>query len=500
MLARAIALAGCLVVACSDEPRPGAEGGPARPPVMRSIERGPCVAGTENREPERELPLVQQDPFSSSAETALRYNVGYPHRQAELLVFPRSDEPRDAERAEWSSLWESVGAEVVRFDAALPMYQIRFPPEAALEDAADRLLREGRERIASIEANSCVFPQQQQLGVSDPNAPEQWGHWKIGLAEAWAVETGKKSVVVAVMDSGINHLHPDLLCNFWDNPCDLPNGKDDACPGHPADRRVDDVHGWNFWDGNDQLIDVAHHGTLIAGIVGACPNSIGIVGINWSVSLMDLKVYETVAGTGALDAVLSAIPYAVGYGAHVINASWTTAASPKLAEAISKAAGVIVATAAGDAPVDGKELVTPDTAFPCNWTLPNLSPTPVPNLICVTSSTRTDAKTATANYGAAVQIAAPGVEILSTQGNDIGEKWGTSFAAPYVAGVTALVRAHFPSLPTDQIVSRVLSGDDLPTLSGVTRPKGAPGTGSRLNACTALGCRTAPPGEPVLLP
>jgi subtilisin family serine protease len=354
-----------------------------------------------------------------------------------------------------------------------------------------------------------VFPQQQQLGVSDPNAPDQWGHWKIELAQAWAVETGKKSVVVAVMDSGINHGHPDLLCNFWVNPCDTPNGTDDACPGHPADDRADDVHGWNFWDGNAQLVDSAHHGTLIAGIIGACPNSIGIVGINQSVSLMDLKVYETVAGTGALDAVLSAIPYAAGYGAHVINASWTTAGSPKLAEAIGRAAGVIVTTAAGDAPATasgapaalGKELVPPDTAFPCNWTLPSLSPTPVPNLICVTSSTRTDAKAATANYGAAVQIAAPGVEILSTQGDGTGEKSGTSFAAPYVAGVTALVRAHFPSLPTNQIVERVLSGDDLPTLSGVTRPKGgAPGTGSRLNACTALGCRSAPPGEPVLLP
>src|SRR5262245_11901050 len=204
----------------------------AVPPLQR--ERAPCVEGAKSPKAESQLSLVHQDPYSSSADTAQRYNLAYPHRQGELLVFPRRrGTPPETEQAKWSSLWTSVGAEVLRFDGVVPMYQIRLPLTSILDQVADHLVRDGDDLIESIEANSCVFPQQN--GVSDPEAGKQWGHWRIGLEQAWSITTGLSSVVVAVMDSGINHQNPDLACNFWDNPCDISNGVDDSCVGDPAD-------------------------------------------------------------------------------------------------------------------------------------------------------------------------------------------------------------------------------------------------------------------------
>ena len=452
------------------------------------FKRGPCVVGASRPTLESSLARVQQEPFWSAERTVQRFNVAYPHRRAELLVFPRRrEEPIEAERASWSSLWDSVDVRRVRFDPAVPMYHIQFDPDVVLEEVADKMLREAPGLIKSIEANSCVFPQQQRQpldGADDHESGRQWGHRTIDIEEAWKLEKGKSSVIAAVIDSGINHQHPDLACNFWDNPCDIANQKDDACPGHPVNGLVDDVHGWNFWDHNNQLFDNADHGTMIAGIIGACANTTDVVGLNWSVSLMDLRVYDTVAAEGALDAILSAFRYAVANGAHVINLSVATAPSEALWSLIDDATDIVVIAAAGDEGADGSEIGPDHWVFPCSWAFDNL--------ICVTSSTEEDKKANSANYGPFVHLAAPGVKILSTEGSSIGERTGTSFAAPYVTGVAALVRARFPSETASQIVARVLDGDDISSLDGKTKRGQGLGTGRRLNACKALGC-AAPP-------
>src|SRR5208337_4713255 len=213
-------------------------------------------------------------------------------------------------------------------------------------------------------------------------------------------------------------------------------------------------------------------------------NGFGIDGINWKPAMMDLRVYDTVAGTGALAAVLSAIPFAVDYGARVINMSFTTDAAPRLQAAIQSATGVLFVASAGDNPKGGKpgrQLGTGPTngVYPCVWDLPNL--------VCVTSSTKKNELALGANFGPPVHLAAPGRYIWSSAGTSCGNKSGTSFATPHVVGVAALLMCHFPNEAVDQIVVRLLKGQDFPALHGKTK------TGMRLDACSALdGCQPQP--------
>lgn len=450
------------------------------------VELGPCVAGTERPAPEESLLDFKIDPIVLlKQEVTQRFNLSYPHRQSELLIFPKSSDLVSEEKsAAWTSLLDRVGATVVREDRSVPMIRIRLPASAVLQDIADQLMTLDSDRIGSIEANSCVFPQ--QVGqTSDPESGSQWGHWRIGLEDAWRATTGSQSVVVAVIDSGMNHAHADLSCNFWGNSCQAFDSTNDACQGLLDDGRVGDVNGWNFVDEDDQLRDAAGHGTMVAGIIGACQNDQGIVGTNWDVSLMDLRAYDTIGASGSIDYVISALKYAISNGAHVVNLSLLTGNSAELYRLIQSAPDVIVTTVAGDdLSGTGQQLGASRAAHPCSWT-PNL-----PNLICVTSSTQSggDEKAQSANYGDVVQIAAPGVDIASTLGTATGTKSGTSLAAPYVAGVVALLKSRAPLATTKQIVDCALSGDDVPALAGMTAPGPTPNTGRRLSAAKAMEC------------
>jgi thermitase len=112
----------------------------------------------------------------------------------------------------------------------------------------------------------------------DPLYSFQWGMESIGAPEAWDRSTGSKSVIAAVLDTGIDLTHPDLEANIWTNP-------DPGQGGH-----VDDVHGWNFVSENNNVSDNYGHGTHVSGIIGAVGNNgIGVSGVNWSVSLMPLR-------------------------------------------------------------------------------------------------------------------------------------------------------------------------------------------------------------------
>lgn len=296
-----------------------------------------------------------------------------------------------------------------------------------------------------------------------------WGLEKIAGPRAWDATTGSRSIVLGVVDSGVDITHPDLAANIWVNPDEVEgDGIDNDGNGY-----VDDVHGWNFGGDNADLTDTVGHGTHVAGTMGAVGNNgVGVVGVNWATSLMVLKLGDIPSAAVATQAINyttdmrgRGIPIVAtnnSYGGSVPSALFEQAIR------LNNDAGVLFVASAGN---DGgnNDIVS---RFPTNYD--------VPNVVSVAASTQTDTLATFSNNGArAVDIAAPGVGILSTviaaeNTGGYGLKSGTSMAAPHVAGVAGLIAAAYfdatGTLPTVQEMrSAILEGADvIPTVAGVS--------------------------------
>ncbi len=301
---------------------------------------------------------------------------------------------------------------------------------------------------------------------NDPSAPKNWGLEKIAASKAWDLETGTQNVVVAITDSGIDLEHEDLSKNIWHNNGEIPgNNLDDDGNGF-----VDDIHGWDFANGDNTPMDDKGHGTHCAGIVGAVGNNdLGVAGVNWNVRLMALKFMQA-DGRGTLWDATQALLYAAQKGVDVVNASWGcrscyTEYFNNAVVSLKEAGAMFVASAGNDATnVDN----TP--YYPAAFGHENV--------IAVAATTPTDALAGYSNYGVSkVHISAPGSAIHSTlPGNKYGDASGTSMAAPFVTGAAALFKAAHPDATFDVIKSRILlTADPIGALVGKVA------TGGRLN-------------------
>lgn len=300
---------------------------------------------------------------------------------------------------------------------------------------------------------------------NDPRFSSQWGMSKIRAPGAWDVSVGSTLPVVAVIDSGVQYTHPDLQPNIWSNNGEVAgDGIDNDGNGY-----VDDVNGYNWVSSNNNPDDDNHHGTHVAGTIGAVGNNgFGVVGVNHTVRIQCLKVLDD-QGSGYTSDISSAVLYAAANGANVINMSLGGSSSDDVFEAAIQQAGqkgVLVVVAAGNEFSDND--ITP--AYPANYRLPNM--------ISVAATDEDDLLASFSNYGASnVDIAAPGVNILSTIPNSYDSFSGTSMASPHVAGVAALIKAANSSLDYATIKSLILNqADPLSNLTGVVQ------TGARLNA------------------
>ena len=312
---------------------------------------------------------------------------------------------------------------------------------------------------------------------NDPGYPLQWAPPIMQAPTAWDVTTGARIVVVAVLDSGLDLSHPDLIANTWKNPRELAtNGIDDEKNGF-----IDDVYGWNFVTNTNNVQDTYGHGTHVSGIIGAVGNNgVGITGLGWTVSLMPLKILGD-NGIGTVSAALAAMSYVTmmrrDFETNIVvsNNSWgaSTGASVVIRDAIAAMGDIGITFVAAAGNNSSNNDVVP--RYPSGYD--------VPNVISVAASDQADSLSSFSNYGpTTVDIAAPGSLIYSTlSGGQYGYLSGTSMAAPQVTGAIALLNAGKPGLTVAETRAAILgSTDTIPSMVGLTV------TGGRLNINGAM--------------
>jgi subtilisin family serine protease len=320
---------------------------------------------------------------------------------------------------------------------------------------------------------------------NDPQLSQLWGMTKINAQGAWNLSTGSKSVVVAVIDTGVDYTHSDLAANIWTNPGEIAgNGRDDDGNGF-----TNDIHGYDFANNDSDPTDDNSHGTHVSGtIAGVGNNGQGVAGVNWAVSIMPLKFLNS-QGSGYLSDAIRAINYATmertryGVNVRVMNNSWGGGSfSAAMQNAIQAAgdAGILFVAAAGNSGTNND--LSPQ--YPANY-----APS---NVISVAASDRNDRLASFSCYGAAtVDIAAPGVSIYSTiPGNRYATYSGTSMATPMVSGVAALCWAANPNATVAQVRDAILRGVD-----PVAALAGKVASGGRLDAYNTLRLLGAQPQQ-----
>jgi subtilisin family serine protease len=343
---------------------------------------------------------------------------------------------------------------------------------------------------------------------NDPFVPSQWllrtvsGH-DAHVEAAWDVTTGDSTVLIGIADTGVDWQHPDLggappyltgavYTNWAEAAGD--SGVDDDQNGY-----VDDVRGWDFvdstevWPGEDGTVpdndpaDFDGHGTQVAGVASALTdNGVGIAGVGWRCKILPLRIgFAADDGTGHeggfvdMDFAASAIVYATDRGAAAVNCSWESAYSDALDAAVSYAvaAGVAVVVAGGNAGQDTQSGNWLSTRGDC---------------IDIAATDSFDVRASFSSYGTWVDVSAPGVKIYTTcylnttQEHIYCYNGGTSFAAPVVSGVVALMRAAHPTATLEETRERLLATADPIDVFNAGAAFGKLGWG-RVNAARAVG-------------
>jgi subtilisin family serine protease len=411
-----------------------------------------------------------------------------PYKEGELLVRFKSGVGSEAA----SSAHAKAGSTVKRKFRALDVEHIRLKQGFSVSKA-----------LASYKANPDVehaepnYIRKAAVIANDTSFLKQWGLHNTGqpidgysgtidadidAPEAWDIVNSSSAIVVAVIDTGVDYSHVDLVANIWANVGEIcDNSSDDDNNGY-----VDDCLGWDFANNDndpmdDNIYNGVGHGTHVSGISGALGNNgTGVAGLSWKVSIMPLKILDT-AGEGTSADEIKAIQYAVDNGADVINSSFGGSEFSLFErDAIAQAgqAGVLFVAAAGNTLSDNDAAAF----YPASHSLPNV--------ISVASSNSNDGLSWFSNFGSAsVHIAAPGEDIYSTRPSVFNSTTGTydsvyefdsgtSMAASFVSGAVALLLAYNPALSALEAKELILASVDQKGYEIIT--------GGRLNVNIAL--------------
>ena len=365
------------------------------------------------------------------------------------------------------------------------LYLVAFgPPDLDLVPRQVEAYRAATAVIAYAEPDhvgfaNAVFP-------NDPRFAECFGLHNTGQTggipdadidapEAWDLATGDRAVVVGVIDTGIDYTHEDIAANMWVHPGEVPgNGIDDDGNGF-----VDDIHGWDFANDDNDPYDDGDHGTHVSGTIAAVgDNGIGVAGVSWSAQLMALK-WILGSGSGVNSDAVDCVNYATmmrqrGINLRLTNNSWRFFSySQSLLDALTaaEAADLLFVASAGNDSEDSDL----EPHYPSSYALDSV--------LSVASTTDRDELSGFSNYGAlSVDLAAPGSSILSSiPGDRYALFSGTSMASPHVSGAAALLWSVAPNATFRDIRAALLEGvDPIPAMTGRAV------TGGRLNARRSL--------------
>ncbi|MCB0178554.1 MAG: peptidase S8 [Anaerolineae bacterium] len=334
---------------------------------------------------------------------------------------------------------------------------VKFKPGLKSQGANNGLARVGGravEKVPAIDVTRVEVPQGRELAAaaalqtsgdvafaepnyiayaldtpSDPYFSSQWAYDVAEFSSAWDITKGNSDVVVAVIDTGIDLDHPDLNCMVSDGATKITSGFD-------------------FYNGDDNPDDDNGHGTHVAGTVAGCTdNGLGVSGAAPNVRLMPIKVLGS-GGSGSYADVADGIIYAANNGAKIINLSLGgSSGSDTILNAVEYAynKGVLIVAASGNA--------NTSIYYPAAYS----------QVMAVGSTDSGDTRSSFSNYGAGLDVVAPGEFINSTmRGGGYGYLSGTSMASPHVAGLAALVWSAEPGL-THNGVRQIIrdTADDL---------------------------------------
>jgi subtilisin family serine protease len=311
---------------------------------------------------------------------------------------------------------------------------------------------------------------------------------------AWNLSTGSRRNVVAVIDTGFDYNHPDLKANVWSAPAAFSVTIDGVTTTCAAG-----THGFNAITSTCDPLDDNDHGSHVAGTIGAVgQNSRGVVGVNWTASIMASKFLDA-TGNGTLANAINALEFAIqaktafastaGANVRVLNNSWVGGGfSQALLDEINRARtnGMLFVAAAGnDSSNNDAEM-----AYPADYTHSGAT-----SIISVAATDNDDQLASFSNYGRSlVHLGAPGVNILSTtRGNTYRYFSGTSMATPHVSGAAALVLSKC-ALSTSQLKTAILHNVDvLGSLTGWVSSNGRLNVEKALRSCTAAAAAPAAP-------
>lgn len=367
-----------------------------------------------------------------------------------LLVRFRADVDEDRK----NGLEAAAGARKVGELSGLGIHVLQLPPNASEEATAHAFGQKDEVEFAEPDAICPV----QDVTPNDPLfSSSEWHLKKISCPAAWSTNPGSSGITVAVLDTGVNSSHPDLAPRI--------------------------VPGWNVYDNNNNTGDVYGHGTEVAGTIGACTNNgTGVAAVTWNCRIMPVRISAT-DGSATYSAMAAGLTWAADHGARVANISYiasTSATVTSAAQYFQSKGGVVTSSSGNYATFD--------------------SSADNPYILTVSATDGNDQLYSWSNTGNNVDLAAPGSVYTTTADGNYASAAGTSFSAPIVAGVAALVLSQNPNLTAQQVQDVLKQGaDDLGTVGW--DPQYGYG---RVNAAKALslagggGSLSAPPAAPTV--